>query len=336
MIKSVSHHHLLQYFIIELTTHIAQAGHNMKYPTITIHTIYHHLITTNAPTQFQIKSTKKYRPNISQLTTEYTPTGQHQQSNEDEQKEINNDINKDTNLSMYVLHDDYDEKHVIQNDLTIHAFCHHSSNRSRIIYEACGLSGHPAHKCFRRGFQFLPRDVQRRISAYKPKYGDIPDQDTSQRDTQKHVLPPPETKLSDPTPTPHPPAIIHKLQHVLSNDDDENTPPHYEDIEFINTIQMGEGTPTINIVNRDITCNDQKPTTLKPTVINPLTIDVLTTDEQVHLHELHALQYQLMHPTPSTYFKTHHREYFPVDTGANVHTMSYFRCSWNVMIIKND
>ena len=77
----------------------------MKHPTITIHTIYHHLITTNAPTQFQIKSTKKYRPNISQLTTEYTPTGQHQQSNEDEQKEINNDINKDTNLSMYGLHD---------------------------------------------------------------------------------------------------------------------------------------------------------------------------------------------------------------------------------------
>ena len=84
MIKLVSHHHLIQYFIIELNTQIAQAGHNMKHPMITIHTIYHHLITTNAPTQFQIKSTKKYRPNISQLTTEYTPTDQQQQSNEED------------------------------------------------------------------------------------------------------------------------------------------------------------------------------------------------------------------------------------------------------------
>ena len=218
--------------MIELNTHIAQAGHNRKHATITIHTIYHHLIPTNAPTQFKIKSTKKNRPNISQLTTEYTPMDQHQQSNDDNQETINDDINKKTNLSMYVLHDDQDKKYFIQYDPMIHAFRHHSSNQSKIICETCGLSGHPAHKYFRRGFQFLPRDIQKSISAYNTKYGDTPDQDISPRDTQKEVLPPPETKLSDPTPTPHPQATRHKLQHVLPNDDKDSTPPYYEDIEF--------------------------------------------------------------------------------------------------------
>ena len=69
MIKSTNHHHLLQYFVVELNLHIAQEGYNIKHPTITIHTIYCHLITTNTPVSFNIRSTNKYKPNISQFKT---------------------------------------------------------------------------------------------------------------------------------------------------------------------------------------------------------------------------------------------------------------------------
>ena len=55
------------------------------------------------------------------------------------------------------------------------------------------------------------------------------------------------------------------------------------------------------------------------TVINPLSIHIFIDDGQVNLNEIHALQYQLIQPTRSGCFKTHHHEYFHEDTGTNVH-----------------
>ena len=70
MIETILNHHLLQYFLIELNMNMTHEGHNIVYPIIAIHMIYHHLISTNAPTQFLIKLTKNYKHNILQLFTD--------------------------------------------------------------------------------------------------------------------------------------------------------------------------------------------------------------------------------------------------------------------------
>ncbi len=73
MSKSIHHHHLLQYYIIELNLHTFQQGCGHSYPTVTIHAIYQHLSITNGPFHVQLEITKKYKPNISQFVSENTP-----------------------------------------------------------------------------------------------------------------------------------------------------------------------------------------------------------------------------------------------------------------------
>ena len=82
-----------------------------------------------------------------------------------ETKESNNG----TDFSTYILHDDLDEQYYIQYDPTIKTFQHHSNNQSKVICETCGLSGYPACKCYRRGFNLLPHNIQRRVSTYNTK-----------------------------------------------------------------------------------------------------------------------------------------------------------------------
>lgn len=50
---------------------------------------------------------------------------------------------------------------------------------NNIVCDTCGLSGHHATKCYKRGLNFLPRDVQRHITAYNVKYGTSPVNDSS-------------------------------------------------------------------------------------------------------------------------------------------------------------
>ena len=52
-----------------------------------------------------------------------------------------------------------------------------SSNN--IICDTCGSRGHHASKCYKRGLNFLPRDIQRRITAYNAKHGEYPTLDSS-------------------------------------------------------------------------------------------------------------------------------------------------------------
>ena len=132
--------------------------------------------------------------------------------------------NNDVNLSTYILQDDIDEQYLIQNNPIIQAFRHHSSNHHpRLVCDTYGLSGHPAYKYLWRGFDFLSRDIQRRISAYNTKYGNALANDTSQQDTQTQLLPVPEAKVpSDHSSNTHTSSsttqvTIKKLQHVLPN-----------------------------------------------------------------------------------------------------------------------
>lgn len=103
MTKLLPHHHLLQYFIIDLNCHITQQGHAHSHPTMSIHTIYQHLIATNAPINFQLKPTKKFRPNISQFTSEKNPHDTDTNLHETQDNEIENTISNKSHLSTYIL-----------------------------------------------------------------------------------------------------------------------------------------------------------------------------------------------------------------------------------------
>ena len=330
MIKSTNHHHLLQYFVVELNLHITQEGHNIKHPTITIHTIYRHLIATNAPLTFNIKSIKKYKPNISQLTMYPHNNKLH----DDNTEPIFDDIQEDpieNETTSYPIHDDTTKEHSLQYDPTIQAFRHYTSNRPRIICEACGISGHPATKCFRRGFTFLPRDIQRRISAYNTKYGDTPIKDTSPQTNQKHILPAPETKLphdstnisnnNNDTPTNSTQqATIQKPQHVLHHtDQDPTTTENDDNIEFINSMDITINTPVINVIKTDTNTTHHRQQSNSDSYINPLSNKILNDNGEVNTHDLHELQDQLFHPTPHEFFTPYRHQNFHVDTGANVH-----------------
>lgn len=100
MTKPVSRHYLIQFHIIKLNLHVSHQGHINSHPNLTIHTIYQHFVATNLTVEFQLKSNKKFRANISQFTTHNT----NKTSVGLQKCVINND------LSSYVLHDDKDEK----------------------------------------------------------------------------------------------------------------------------------------------------------------------------------------------------------------------------------
>ena len=193
-----------------------------------------------------------------------------------------------------------------------------------VLCKACGLIGHSANKCYRRGFKFLPRDIQRHISTYNTKYGDTPNTAKSDVTLHKHILPAPETKLPErnsnvETTTPYiqhdqsQQATIRKHQHVLPTNSTDK-----EDIEFLSMINMEENTPTINVFYDSY----ETKTIIQPKTqssINPLSIDILTNNGEVHIDELHTLQDQLMQPTPLKYFTPYQKQDFHVDTGTNVH-----------------
>ncbi len=331
MSKSVIHHHFLQYYIIELNLHISRHGHNNRHPSLSIQSIYRHQISSNAPITFQLKNIKKFRPNIAQLTTNNFNEGRLQYNDNTHITSHTENININNDLSTFILQDDKDEKHFIQYDPTIQAFRHHSNNRPKNICEACGLPGHAASKCFRCGFDFLARDVQRRIAAYNTKYGTDPSTDTSIQDTRKEVLPAPVTKLPNHTehneankvdhhsPNNNHNATIRKLQHVLPEEDINENTEIDDDIEFIHAIQMDDNTPVIRTMHRSIKTKDSIHPPTPNSDVNPLSIDVLTKNGEVNTTELHALQTELIQATPLRYFTPHRQQYFHVDTGANVH-----------------
>ena len=100
------------------------------------------------------------------------------------------------------------------------------------------MKGHPAKKCYRRGFAFLPQDLQRQITAYNAKYGDSPDNDKS-TDTDNKILQAPTAKLNhsqsnDTTKHSTTSAVINKISHFIAPTDtpDESHLSHQADIEF--------------------------------------------------------------------------------------------------------
>ena len=237
----------------------------------------------------------------------------------------------ENDMTSYALHNDTEKEHSLQYDPTIQAFRHYTSNRPKIICEACSISGHPATKSFCRGFTFLPRDIQRRISAYNTKYGDTPSKDTSSHNNHKHILLAPETKIphdltnisnnkNDTPVNSTQQATIQKLQHVLHHtEQDPITNGNDENIEFINSMDIDIHTPVINVINTDTNTTHHRQQINSDSYINPLSNKILNNNGEVNTHDLHELQDQLLHPTPHEFFTPYRHQNFHVDTSANVH-----------------
>ena len=204
MCTSKVHLRLLQNFIADLNLLITTYGPNVAHPTITCTTIYDYLVSIKAPESFQtthqsqtnhkynfyFKNTKKYDPASTSVTPNYSALAQLEEllhtidipydSDTSDENEMTNTDNNTSNLpTKYVP--------------IITAF----KCSNNIICDACGSRGHHATKCYKRGLIFLPRDVQRRITAYNTKYGTSPTNETS-TDIHKsyRALEPPDHRAS--------------------------------------------------------------------------------------------------------------------------------------------
>ena len=131
---------------------------------------------------------------------------------------------------------------------------------SNIIFDACGSKGHRASKCFKRGFNFLPRDIQRHITAYNSKYGSSSKNNSSTEpfksyhalETPDHCTPSTTTKSFEPQDhlsIPGQIPTISSIDHILPVNDIEEI----FDIESGTRIQsikmMSDMIPNYNLHN---------------------------------------------------------------------------------------
>ncbi len=116
-------------------------------------------------------------------------------------------------------------------------------------------------------------------------------------------------------------ATIQKLQHVLPPYTTYSVPETDENIEFIESIDMDNNTPVINILISVTKMKAGIPPSAHNSIqhINPMSTQILTKNTEVNTNDLYALQDHLLQPTPSNFFTPFCRQYFHVDTCANVH-----------------
>ena len=200
MATSTIHFPLLQHFISDLNIHISKFGSNVAHPTHICSTVYDYLLTVDAPEHFSVSHNNKYK-------------NHKHHSYKNNRKDYTSGYSTSTISAMEHLPDIMENQHIIEtyehlehtndddnsnieniDETTIKAFKPIISTflrTSNIICDACGGRGHQAQKCYKRGRNFLPRDVQRRIAAYNAKYGDAPTNDTSQTPNKAyHALQP--------------------------------------------------------------------------------------------------------------------------------------------------
>ena len=167
MAASRPHYAVLQQFISEMAIHIRHHGPNQMHPWITVDYIYQHLDMVKAPTKFvfhHIKPTYKHNNRKSKPTI-----NQFEDANEANTPTFSSD--SDTSFSStsdqqsipeetYFVDENEQSVTLIKFDPSISVF-RRRPNFSRLICDACGINGHPASTCYRRGTLFLDRDTQR-------------------------------------------------------------------------------------------------------------------------------------------------------------------------------
>ena len=322
MSASKVHYNLLQHFISDLNTHISIFGANVAHPHHTCSTVYEHLVTIDAPETFIVSNKnrhKTYKNNTYKYNTKQGYTSGHTSSTISALDHLS-DIMEDHNITttFHNVNQNFDNNEDDSDSdcsstlesykLFISAF----RRSSNIICNACGGRGHHAQKCFKRGRNFLPRDVQRRIAAYNAKYGDSPTSDTSPAPEKAyHALNPPDHRPPSNSP---------------SSDTKKNDSP---------------ATPTISQLDHNIP---------KPTIEELLDQELGTANEpsiqtlEIHKDKLPLITHQssLLHtiinntgtvmPKYLTYYqetflnkytsnkyKQHRQALYHIDSGANVH-----------------
>ena len=190
-----------------------------------------------------------------------------------------------------------------------------------------------ASTCFKRGITFLPRDVQRRISAYNAKFGDAPSKDKSPNPHKSyHTLTPPEHREPPTIQTPKsttidqtapPGPTISSLDPIL---------PTNHNIEEILDTELGKDhVPVINALNHN---DHSSPTIASVTMINssrpspsthstfsydPFLQPIINTDGSVEVQYLTEFQNTILNTYPVTLYTSIRHAIYHLDSGANVH-----------------
>ena len=328
------HFPLLQNFIADLNLHITTYGPNIAHPTMTCSTIYDYLISIEAPESFQtthqsqnnqkyknfIKNKTKFDSALKSITPNISALEQLQELLHTNDLPYDSDTTDDQEVTTV----DDDTSKLPNKYVPIIAAFKRSNN---IICDACGSRGHHATKCYKRGLDFLPRDVQRRITAYNAKYGTSPVTEKSTNPHKSyHALEPPdhrtpnETSLHD-TSNPSPSSrqeipTISSLDHPIPD----------EDIEQILDIELGtQATATIkmmsnhdNIINQsnsnsqdDSEQSSNQCSLAYPSIINP--------NGSINTNNMQTLQHTKLDSYPTELLKTSRSAVFHIDSGANIH-----------------
>ena len=324
MATSTVHFPLLQHFISDLNIHISTFGSNVAHPTHTCTSVYEYLLTVEAPEEFSLSHKSKYKNhknstykyshkkgyNSSQSTSTISALAHIPDLLEDKTIQDSLEQMEHTNNQEDDCSSDEDTANSISTYQPIISAFRRSSN---IICDACGGRGHQAQKCYKRGQNFLPRDVQRRIAAYNAKHGDSPTTDTSPTpDKAYHALPPPDHR---------PPS--HEPSTSLPDSDTSKPAP------TISQLEHGIPTPTIEEL-LDQTLGTPNEPSIQTMQIKPQDIPTITNKSSL-LHTIvnakgtvlpkYLQYYQNMYLnqySPDKYIQ-HRQAIYHIDSGANVH-----------------
>ena len=322
MATSTIHFHLLQHFISELNLHISLHGSNVAHPTHTCSSIYDYLTTIDAPEYFTVSTKHKNKPH---KNSTYKNNHNKRYTSGYSTSTISAlehlpDLMEDTNLINLVDNTDTppdEDDTTTDTDSTTDPVSYHPiisafRRSSNIICDACGGRGHHASKCFKRGNNFLPRDVQRRIAAYNAKFGDSPSTDTSTAPEKAyHALPPPDHRSpsqSEPAATQDSSTTsaptISQLGHTLPA-------PTLEEL-----LDIELGTPN----NPSIQTMHTTPHNI-PLITNKSSLlhTILTNKGNVMTKYLNYYQKSFLNQYPPERFITHRQAIYHIDSGANVH-----------------
>ena len=298
---------------------------------INISTVYDYLIKTKALTKFMTNTQKNCKPNISKFTTDATVL--ETSTSEDNRFKLDSKLPNPT--SAYILQNEDSTEEIIEYDATINIFRHRPYG-STTICNACGMKGHAATKCFRRGIAFLPRDLQCRILAYNSKYGDKPSNDKS-TNKDKTILPAPtatiestSSHISNTMDIHVNNAVVNKLAHQITASaiHDDQMLSRQADLEFLSPTDPDNFSPHLKSLSHTQPIDERHTMTwpIQPSIksvnldtLTPLPTDLIDQQGKVNFKALSTLQTTLITPTSQKYFIPTRNQYFHVDGGANVH-----------------
>ena len=320
MATSTDHFHLLQHFISDLNIHISTYGSNVKHPKHSCSSVYDYLTTIDAPEHFNIpyKPKHKNHKNSSYKNTKQGYNSGYSSSTISALEHLP-DIMADDTIAASIdnIHqtsdddsatsDSDDELHIDKYKPIISAF----RRSSNIICDACGGRGHSAKKCFKRGRNFLPRDVQRRIAAYNAKYGESPPTDTSVTpDKAYHALPPPDHR----PPSKNTPTTTDTETDTTSTISQLDHPTQMPTIEELLDQALGSRQePSINTMH--INTQDLPIMTNKSSLLHT----IINNKGDVMPKYLSYYQETFLDKYTEERYTQHRQAIYHIDSGSNVH-----------------